>query len=208
MPYLLTTYLEGSGLQYQSLFQGKTQEEIGEHAPYIVRLEDGNDFTRKLFTGAKGINGLWEKELGIFIRSRATLPELRKHFRKFTKVQDEHANDHPVYGTNGSFGKDGFLTRGLKALAEGKITDSFEIIDHEQINILEPFMYRLIRGVEDDAGVPMGKDTDFANFMNALEKANLFDNKVTGIDNFDGLWAKFSANQEHHMLLKGRLSPR
>ncbi len=33
--------------------------------------------------------GLYEKELGIFIRSRASLTELRKHFRKFTRVQDE-----------------------------------------------------------------------------------------------------------------------
>ncbi len=89
MPYLLTTALSQSDLEYQSLFQGVAQEELGEHAPYIVRLEGGNDFTRKLFTGLKPPLGLWEKELGIFIRSRASLAELRKHFRKFTKVQDE-----------------------------------------------------------------------------------------------------------------------
>ena len=90
MPYLLTGELEHSSLQYQSLFQGDAQEELGEYAPYIVKLEDGNDFTRKLFTDLKPPLGLWEKELGIFIRSRADLPTLRKHFRKFTKVQDEN----------------------------------------------------------------------------------------------------------------------
>ena len=89
MPYLLTSLLESSGLRYQSLFQGAAQEELGEHAPYLVELKDGHDFTRRLFTGPDGINGLWEKELGIFIRSRAGFDALRKHLRKFTRVQDE-----------------------------------------------------------------------------------------------------------------------
>jgi hypothetical protein len=89
MPYLLTSLLEDSELRYQSLFQGQTQEDLKEHAPYLVELEDNNSFTRRLFTGPKGVNGLWEKELGIYVRSRAGFDELRKHFRKFTRVQDE-----------------------------------------------------------------------------------------------------------------------
>ena len=89
MPYLLTSLLESSGLRYQSLFQGAAQEELGEHAPYLVELKDCHDFTRRLFTGPDGINGLWEKELGIFIRSRTSFDALRKHLRKFTRVQDE-----------------------------------------------------------------------------------------------------------------------
>ena len=89
MPYLLTSLLETSGLQYQSLFQGEAQEELGEYAPYLVELKDGHDFTRRLFTGPDGIGGLWEKELGIFLRSRAGFDALRRHLRKFTKVQDE-----------------------------------------------------------------------------------------------------------------------
>ena len=89
MPSLLTSQLDNSGLRYQSLFQGKAQEELKEYAPYLVDLEDGNDFTRKLFTTDKAM-GLWEKELGIFVRSRVGFEELRKHFRKFTRVQDEN----------------------------------------------------------------------------------------------------------------------
>lgn len=89
MPYLLTGHLERSELRYQCLFQGETAEELKEHAPYLVELEDGNDFTQRLFTGPEGVNGLWEKELGIYIRSRAEFDEVRKHFRKFTRVQDE-----------------------------------------------------------------------------------------------------------------------
>ena len=89
MPYLLTSLLETSGLRYLSLFQGEAQEDLGECAPYLVELKDGHDFTRRLFTGPEGAGGLWERELGIFIRSRAGFDALRKHLRKFTKVQDE-----------------------------------------------------------------------------------------------------------------------
>ena len=89
MPYLLTASLQGSGLEYQSLFQGETQEELKEYAPYLVRLEEGNDFTRKLFTQADPPLGLWDKGLGIYLRSRASFAQVRKHLRKFTRIQDE-----------------------------------------------------------------------------------------------------------------------
>jgi hypothetical protein len=32
---------------------------------------------------------LWHKEPGIYVRSRADFEDLWKHFRKFTRVQDE-----------------------------------------------------------------------------------------------------------------------
>ena len=89
MPYLLTGFIERSELPYQCLFQGKAAEELKEHAPYLVELTEDNDFTAKLLTGPKGVNGLWEKELGVYVRSRAEFAEVRKHFRKFTRVQDE-----------------------------------------------------------------------------------------------------------------------
>jgi len=111
MPYLLTSLLESSGLRYQSLFQGAAQEDLGEHAPYLVELCEDNDFTRRLFTGPDGIGGLWVKDLGIFIRSRAGFDALRKHLRKFTRVQDEEGKwfyfrfwDHPVSTTALSLG--------------------------------------------------------------------------------------------------------
>ena len=90
MPYLLTASLQGSGLEYASLFQGEAQEELKERAPYLVRLEEGNDFTRKLFTQLNPPLGLWDKELGIYLRSRASFMQLRKHLRKFTRIQDQN----------------------------------------------------------------------------------------------------------------------
>lgn len=89
MPYLLTGLLDASGLRYQSLFQGATQEDVHEHAPYLVELTEGSDLTCKLFTGAEGVHGLWEQKLGILLRSRAGFDDLRKHLRKFTRIQDE-----------------------------------------------------------------------------------------------------------------------
>ncbi|RAU19577.1 hypothetical protein DN062_00370 [Nitrincola tibetensis] len=88
MSYLLTSFLEDSGLRYQSLFQGKAQEELAEHAPYLVELTEDNHFTCRLFTGPDGIGGLWEKELGIFLRCRARFDALRKHLRKFIRLQN------------------------------------------------------------------------------------------------------------------------
>lgn len=89
MPYLLTSLLESSDLRYQSLFQGEAQEELAEHAPYLVELTEDSGFTRRLFTGPEGICGLWEKDLGIFLRSCAGFEALRKHLRKFIKVQNK-----------------------------------------------------------------------------------------------------------------------
>lgn len=89
MPYLLLDLLEGSGLRYASLFQGKAQEEYFRQAPYLVELDENNAFTRQLFTGVKGILGLWEKSLGSFARSRSDFDSLRHHLRKFTRLRDE-----------------------------------------------------------------------------------------------------------------------
>lgn len=86
---LLRQLLEQSELDYSCLFSGKSREELETVAPYIVRLKEDDSFTQGLFTSAKMPEDLWDKEAGIFIRSKASLPQLRKHFRRFTRVQDE-----------------------------------------------------------------------------------------------------------------------
>lgn len=88
----LPELLGASGLEHRCLFKGKSYDELKNVAPWIVRLENGNDFTRRLFTGPEGINGLWDQELGFYICSRVGLDDIRKHFRKFTRVQDENGN--------------------------------------------------------------------------------------------------------------------
>lgn len=79
-----------SGLDYKCLFKGEAYDELKDVAPYIVELTEDNDFTRKLFTKSNAPWDMWDKELGIYIRSRASLDELWRHFRKFTRIQDEN----------------------------------------------------------------------------------------------------------------------
>lgn len=93
-PYLLTGLLESAEVAYQCLFQGKAEEELKEYAPYLVELQDKNELTQHLFTGRDGVNGLWEKDLGIYIRSRRDFSDMRQHLRKFTRVQDDSGKWH------------------------------------------------------------------------------------------------------------------
>ncbi len=88
----LPEMLETSGLPYRCLFKGNAFDELKDTAPWIVQLEEGNAFTRNLFTSSDAPWHLWEREPGIYVRSRGTMDDMWRHFRKFTKVQDEHGH--------------------------------------------------------------------------------------------------------------------
>jgi len=84
--------LEASELEHRCLFKGKAAEEMRDVAPYVVRLQEGVDFTRNLFSHDPEQEVpwfMWDREPGIYVRSRGSLEEMWRHFRKFTKVQDE-----------------------------------------------------------------------------------------------------------------------
>ncbi|MFT6606209.1 MAG: hypothetical protein ACJA2X_001412 [Halocynthiibacter sp.] len=85
----LVELLGNSRLEHRCLFKGDAYEELKDVAPWIVRLEEGNTFTRNLFSRSNAPWHLWDKEPGIYLRSNASLDEMWRHFRKFTKVQDE-----------------------------------------------------------------------------------------------------------------------
>lgn len=85
----LPEMLETSGLEHRCLFKGDAFDELKNVAPWIVRLEDNNSFTRNLFTRSDAPWHLWDNEPGVYLRSRGTLDEMWRHLRKFTKVQDE-----------------------------------------------------------------------------------------------------------------------
>ncbi len=85
----LPELLGNSGLEHRCLFKGDAYDELKDVAPWIVRLEEGSSFTRNLFSRSDAYWHLWDSEPGIYIRSRGTLDELWRHFRKFTKIQDE-----------------------------------------------------------------------------------------------------------------------
>ena len=69
------------------LYRGEIEPDIAEVAPYLVELIPDTTFTDWLLT--EGTGG---KHWGIFARSRYSLTEIRKHFRKFLTVYDEAGN--------------------------------------------------------------------------------------------------------------------
>lgn len=89
----LDTILAASGLEHKCLFQGDAKDELGEVAPWLVRLEEGAALTRRLFVrhpeGKITPFHLWDAHVGIFIRAEASLDEVWRHFRRFTRVPDE-----------------------------------------------------------------------------------------------------------------------
>ena len=87
----LPEMLEASGLDHACLFLGIAAKDYRDVAPYLVRLQEGHGFTRKLFSQGDAPWEMWDAGLGIFLRSQGTLDELRRHLRKFTRVQDDRA---------------------------------------------------------------------------------------------------------------------
>ncbi len=85
----LPDILDTSDLNHKCLFTGKALEELGEAAPWLVELEPDHSLTRKLMTTDTAPGGLWEKQLGIFLRSRVDMNSLWKHLRRFTRLRDE-----------------------------------------------------------------------------------------------------------------------
>ncbi|MEO1346994.1 MAG: DUF4123 domain-containing protein [Pseudomonadota bacterium] len=79
--------LDPSGLEHRCLFKGAAYDELKDVAPWIVRLEDGDVFTRNLFSRSDAPWHLWDKEPGIYFRSTFGTKMLGAHFRRFVKLQ-------------------------------------------------------------------------------------------------------------------------
>lgn len=84
----LPELLETSGLDHRCLFKGAAEGDLRDVAPWLVRLEEHHPFTRHLFTPGDAPWAMWDREPGIFLRSGAGLDDLRRHFRRFTKMRD------------------------------------------------------------------------------------------------------------------------
>ena len=85
----LALTIAGFGLEHKCLYQGDAYTNLRDAAPWIVRLTPDSTFTRNLFTQGTARWHLWDAGAGIFIRSRGTLDDLAKHFRKFTQPRLE-----------------------------------------------------------------------------------------------------------------------
>jgi hypothetical protein len=65
------------------LYAGRLPLVVQEVAPYLVVLERDHDLTHMLLEEG------WGQSWGIFLRSEAPVPALRRHFRNLLKVKDQ-----------------------------------------------------------------------------------------------------------------------
>jgi Domain of unknown function (DUF4123) len=84
--------ITGWGLENRCLYQGQAFDRLSDVAPWIVRLTPDSSFTRHLFTQGEARWHLWDAEAGIFLRSRGTIDQLWKHFRKFTVLRNDEGD--------------------------------------------------------------------------------------------------------------------
>ena len=75
--------VRGSKLPESCLYAGDLPSELASVAPYLAKLQRDHPFTGMVLEEG------WGKSWGIFVLSTADLEELRRHFRRFLKVQDE-----------------------------------------------------------------------------------------------------------------------
>ncbi len=75
-------YVQASYLDKFCLYAGDLPQELAAAAPWLVRLEQGNDWTQRIIADG------WENSWGVFLRTETSSRELRKHFRKFLRVRD------------------------------------------------------------------------------------------------------------------------
>jgi hypothetical protein len=72
-----------SAMDYCCLYSGRAGELLQDVAPYLVHLRRGWEFTREL------VRAGWGQNWAIFFKSDARLDQLRHHFRRFLRVQNE-----------------------------------------------------------------------------------------------------------------------
>lgn len=85
----LPEILENSELEHRCLFKNAAYDELKDVAPWIVRLDERDSLTRNLLTRSDAHWHRWDDEPALFFRSRASLAELWRHLRKFTRIQDQ-----------------------------------------------------------------------------------------------------------------------
>jgi hypothetical protein len=68
--------------EHECLYMGELKPDLAEVAPYLVRLEQGSEFSEWV------VEQGWGNHWGIFALSQASIRELRRHFRTILKVYD------------------------------------------------------------------------------------------------------------------------
>jgi hypothetical protein len=71
--------------EFSCLYRGDMAERLAHVAPYLIKLEKADVFTKQV------IDAGWGDNWGIFFTTSAPLSVLRGHFRQFLTVYDESA---------------------------------------------------------------------------------------------------------------------
>jgi hypothetical protein len=75
--------VRSSGLAWRCLYAGALPPELLEVAPYLVHMQPQSAFTRETISAG------WGHAWGIWMISAAPIDDLRRHLRRFLRVQDE-----------------------------------------------------------------------------------------------------------------------
>lgn len=73
--------LRNAGLAYRSLYDGPEGERLASIAPYLAALPPGAPILPKLLEDMRG------QSWGIFLTSKQSLDEVRRHLRRFLQVR-------------------------------------------------------------------------------------------------------------------------
>lgn len=80
---LVVPYLYGSGLQFQSLYEGLKGEELALVAPYLTSFSPDTPALGELIEQA------WGESWGVFLRTTVPFRDLRRHLRRLLRVELE-----------------------------------------------------------------------------------------------------------------------
>jgi len=75
-------WLGSSTLDYRCLYAGPLPRVLAEVAPYLVHIQAHAPATRRLLSDG------WGQSWGVWLHAAASLDELRRHFRRFLRVED------------------------------------------------------------------------------------------------------------------------
>ncbi|OKH87072.1 DUF4123 domain-containing protein [Thalassospira sp. TSL5-1] len=87
--------IEHCGMPFRCLFKGQAAEDLKDVAPYLIELDQENEFTHRLFKYMPEMPDVmtsvhvWHQEPGIYIRTRADFSSIWKRLRKFPRMQND-----------------------------------------------------------------------------------------------------------------------
>jgi hypothetical protein len=80
---LVRAKLVASDVRSACLYEGRIPRELAEVAPYLVKLRRDHRFTEQLLESG------WGRSWGVFASTPADFESVRRHFRRFLRVEDE-----------------------------------------------------------------------------------------------------------------------